>query len=171
MQRQLWLMWVAEPSRSACPGGRQALARRLSGLIPGGMAPASNCSFRQRSKTERPSLHPPCQPPKRSACQRQKRCHRELTECQPCRCAEQFISPPEASEAIVTPPKTIMSFMPWTRPRSCGSCATRQHGGPADEAEIPADAQKDQRNEEIAQCDALQRNPARQLRGRPDPPQ
>ena len=35
----------------------------------------------------------------------------------------QFISPPEASEATQTRPKTAKSFMPCTRPRSSGVCA------------------------------------------------
>ena len=34
----------------------------------------------------------------------------------------QFISPPEASEATVTPPKTIKSFNPCILPRSSGAC-------------------------------------------------
>ena len=36
---------------------------------------------------------------------------------------EQFISPPDATEATVTPPKTSRSLRPCIRPRSCASCA------------------------------------------------
>src|SRR5690606_7320550 len=39
---------------------------------------------------------------------------------------EQFISPPEAKEAAVTPPKTTRSLIPWMRPRSSGAWAVER---------------------------------------------
>jgi hypothetical protein len=77
-----------------------------------------------------------------------------LSQAQPC----VVTRAPELNEVIVIVVKIVVSIAACARVFSSGRYAARHQRGAADEQEVPADAEGEQRDQEALELDARQRH-------------